>query len=291
MDIRQLKYFLAIAEEESITRAAERLHMAQPPLSQQLKLLEEELGVKLVDRSTRKFQLTDTGEALRHRAEQMLSLMETTVKELKDMGEGLQGTLSIGTVPSSGAALLPRRIKEFHEKYPGINFQILDGHTNKILELLNSGVIDIGIIRTPFNTEIYESICFPREPMIAAGTEFYFGEKRGKVKISDILDKPLIVDVRFEGIILEACHRVGFSPRIICRSDDVRSLLLWASTGIGISIVPKAAISLVPGSSLRFKEINEPSLETQTAILWMKGRYLSTAARRFLEMFEGQALI
>lgn len=283
MDIRQLKYFLAIAEEESITRAAERLHMAQPPLSQQLKLLEEELGVKLIDRSTRKFQLTETGEALKHRAEQMISLMETTVKELKDMGEGLQGTLSIGTVPSSGAALLPGRIRELHEKYPGINFQILDGDTNKVLELLNSGVIDIGIIRTPFNTEIYEFICLPREPMIAASVEEYWNGNYFEIK--GLMEKNLIVDTRFEGIINEACHREGFAPRIICRSDDVRSLLLWATTGIGISIVPKAAMNLVPGSSLKFKEIHETSLETQTAVIWVKGRYLSTVARRFLDMF------
>lgn len=286
MDIRQLKYFLAIAEEENITKAAEKLHIAQPPLSQQLKLLEEELGVKLIERSTRKIQLTDTGQTLRHRAEQVLRLMETTVKELKDINEGLQGTLSIGTVPSSGATLLPERIRSFHEKYPGINFQIWDGDTYRILEMLNSGMIEIGIIRTPFNSEIFESICLPNEPMVAVSSELHWSEQEMNISLAELINKPLIVDRRFENLITKACELVGFQPKIVCRGDDARSILLWASTGIGVAIIPKAAIGLIPNINLKYKEISEQSLETQTAIIWMKNRYISSPTRHFLETFQ-----
>jgi Transcriptional regulator len=286
MDIRQLRYFLAIAEEENITRAAEKLHIAQPPLSHQLKLLEEELGVKLIDRNTRKIQLTDIGEKLRYRAEQMLKLMETTVKELKDINEGLQGTLLIGTVPSSGATLLPERIHSFHEKYPGIDFQIWDGDTYRIIELLNSGIIEIGIIRTPFNSEIFESICLPKEPMVVASSNLYWSEEQGYIEITELIDKPLVIDRRFESVIVKACQQEGFEPKIVCRGDDVRSILLWASTGIGVAIVPKPSIGLIPNSSLKYKEINLASVETQTAVIWMKNQYLSSAARHFLKTFE-----
>ncbi|NMM63296.1 LysR family transcriptional regulator [Clostridium sp. P21] len=286
MDIRQLKYFLAIAEEENITRAAERLHIAQPPLSHQLKLLEYELGVKLIDRSTRKIQLTDTGEKLRYRAEQMLNLMETTVRELKDINEGVQGTLLIGTVPSSGATLLPERIHSFHEKYPGIDFQIWDGDTYRIMELLNSGTIEIGIIRTPFNSKIYESICLPKEPMVTASSNSYSYNKQGAVEIAELVDTPLVIDRRFENVIVDAFEKEEVKPKIICRGDDVRSILLWASTGIGVAIVPKAATGLIPNSNLNYRKINLTSVETQTAIIWMKNRYLSSAARHFLETFE-----
>lgn len=151
MDIRQLRYFITIAEEGNITKAARRLHIAQPPLSQQLKLLEEELGVKLVERGSRQIQLTDAGKILRHRAEQVVELVDSTIKELKDFNEGLQGTLSVGTVPSSGSTLLPERIYNFHENYPGVSFQIWEGDTYRILDLLNNGVIEIGIVRTPIN--------------------------------------------------------------------------------------------------------------------------------------------
>lgn len=286
MDIRQLRYFLAIAEEENITKAAEKLHIAQPPLSKQLKLLEEELGVKLIERSTRKIKLTDTGEKLKRRGEQMLKLMETTVKELKDINEGLQGTLSIGTVASSGAALLPERIRDFHQKYPGINFEIWDGDTNRILDMLNSGIVDIGIIRTPFNTEIFESICLPNEPMVAVSSDINWDKKQKNIKLNELINKPFVVDRRFENLIVKACQEEGFEPKILCRSDDVRSVLLWASTGIGVAIVPKAAINLISNENLMYKEINESSLETQIAIIWKKNKYLSTITRHFLETFE-----
>lgn len=115
MDIKQLTYFLTIAEEKSITKASEKLHIAQPHLSQQLKLLEEELNVKLIERTTRKFQVTDAGKRLWHRSKQIIELMESTVKELKDFNEGMEGTLSIGTISSAGDILLPQRIYSFNK--------------------------------------------------------------------------------------------------------------------------------------------------------------------------------
>ncbi|MGY0373711.1 LysR family transcriptional regulator [Clostridium sp. JNZ J1-5] len=285
MDIRQLKYFLTIAEEGSISRAAEKLHMAQPPLSQQLKLLEEELGVKLMERSTRKLQLTDIGKMLQHRAKQILELVDTTIKEVKDISEGLQGTLSIGTVSSAGATLLPEKIHSFHKKYPGINFEILDEDTYKIIDLLNKGVIDIGIIRTPFNLENFESICLPNETMIAISRNITWKDEQESIYLADLVNKPLIIQRRYEEVILELCHSAGFEPRILCRSNDVRTVLLWASTGLGISIVPKACIDLLPDTNLQYIEIAEPSLKVGTAIIWPKTRYMSSAARHFLETF------
>jgi DNA-binding transcriptional LysR family regulator len=128
-------------------------------LSHQLKLLEDELEVKLIERTTKKFQITGAGELLQYQAEQILELVKTTVKELENYNNESQGRLSIGTVPSSGAVFLPELLSTFHEKYPGLNFQIREGDTYKIIEMLTRGIIDIGIVRTPFNSEIFESIC------------------------------------------------------------------------------------------------------------------------------------
>ena len=286
MDIRQLTYFLAIAEEGNISKAAEKLHMAQPPLSQQLKILEDELGVKLVERSTRKLQLTDAGKSLQYKARQILDMMESTIKEVKDIDEGLEGTLSIGTVSSAGASLLPDRILTFHKKYPGIAFEILDEDTYKIIELLNSGVIDIGIIRTPFNLEGFNSICLEDEPMVVTGQNISLNNNRKSVSLSYLAEKPLIVQRRYEKIILELCHRSGFEPRILCISNDVRTILLWASIGLGLSIVPKNCLSLIPNNELDYREIEEPSLKAGTAIIWRKDRYISSATRHFLKTFD-----
>lgn len=140
MDIRQLKYFLAIAEEGQITLAAKKLQMAQPPLSQQLKLLEEELGVKLVERGPRRIQLTEAGIILQNRAKQILELSDSTTREIKDLVKGLKGTLSIGTVSSSGATLLKDRLSEFHRNYTGVKFEIHEGNTFMIIDLLSKGI-------------------------------------------------------------------------------------------------------------------------------------------------------
>ncbi|MBI6871552.1 LysR family transcriptional regulator [Clostridium aciditolerans] len=287
MDIKQLKYFLAIAEEGQITGAAKRLNIAQPPLSYHLKLLEEELGVKLVERGSRKIQLTDAGKILRNRAEQMLELAQSTVKELKDFSTGLKGTLSIGTVSSSGATLLPERIKSFHSEYPGVSFEVWEGNTFRILEILNNGVIEIGIVRTPFNTDEFEVRFLSKEPMIAVyAKDCNWLEENKSISLADLIDKPLIIYRRFEKIISESCLKVGFEAKIICKNDDARTTLLWAQSGIGIAIVPKTALELVKSTNLKYKDISEPSLETSIAAIWRKDRYLSTAAKHFLEFFE-----
>jgi DNA-binding transcriptional LysR family regulator len=286
MDIKQLKYFLTIVEEEQITGAAKKLHIAQPPLSQQLKLLEEELGIKLVERGSRKIRLTDAGQHLRNRAEQILKLTETTVKELKDLNEGIEGTLYMGAVSTSGALLVPERIKRFNEKYPGVNFEIWEGNTYRILEILNSGVIEIGIVRTPFDIENYGAKCLSVEPMTAVFTgNSYWEDGKSSIGMDELRNKPLIIYRRFEKLIFEVCREHGFEPRIICKNDDARTTLLWANSGMGVGIVPKSALKLIASVDLKYIEISEAKLQTQVAAIWVKDRYLSTPAKHFLEIF------
>lgn len=285
MDIRQLKYFIAIAEEGQITGAARKLNMAQPPLSYHLKLLEDELGVKLVERGSRKIKLTDAGKMLYAKASQILKLTETTVKQLKDFGQGIKGTLFIGTVSSCGATLLPEKIHNFNKKYPDISFEIYEGNTFKLLELLNTGLIEIGIVRTPFNVESFNLKYLSKETMIAVfntNSNWYKDEK--SICINDIMDKPLIIYRRFEKLISKCCQNSGFNPKIICKCDDARTALLWADSGIGLAIVPKSSIKLVNNSDLSYIKIDESELETRVAAIWLKNQNLSEAAKYFLDV-------
>lgn len=287
MDIKQITYFHAIVEEGNITKAAKKLHIAQPHLSQQLKLIENELDVKLIERSTRKFQLTDAGRKLYHNSNQIMKLIESTVKELKDFNEGIQGTLSIGSISSSGDILLPQRIYDFHKKYPKINFEIQECGTDEILELLKNGVIDIGIIRTPINSEIYESINLPSVPMAAvANKDMCWSTNNKTISLSELDGKPLLVQRRYEKLIVELCKKAGFQPRILCKIEDTHSILLLANTGIGVAIIPKDSVGLISGVDLNYKEINEPSLNTSTTVVWLKDQYLSYAAKHFLQTFK-----
>lgn len=293
LDIRQLKYFLAVIKEGQITAAAKTLHISQPPLSHQIKLLEDELNVQLFERGSRNIKLTHAGNILRIRAEQIINLIESTSKELKDLGDGLHGTLNIGTVASLGATILPQHIHTFNQKYPNINFRIFEGDSFKVMKLLNDNIVEIGILRTPFNSSIYEYMLQPgnisSDPMIAVGNSKWSWEdikNLNSISLLNIKDTPLIIHQRYEKRILDSCRRFGFKPNIFCTSDDIRSMLTWACNGLGVAIVPKSTICLVKTRDLKFKEINDPLLETKVALIWLKSHYLSTIAHHFIDNFK-----
>lgn len=288
MDIKQLIYFLKIAEEGNISKAAERLHMAQPPLSQQLKLLEEELGVILFERNTRRMQITDAGQLLQNRAQQIIELMEKTSKELNDLKEGSQGILSIGTISSAGETLVPIMVQNFHKVYPGVDFRIKESSTFEILELVKRGVVEIGVIRTPFNLETFDYISLPEEPMVAAASDSLLDTSEAFLHLDELKGKPLLFHNRYANNIEEACKKSGFEPQVKCRIDDTRTMLNWASDGMGIALIPRDMIALIPHSNLHFIEIKEETLATKIIVIWRKNHYLSTPARHFLEFFKSK---
>lgn len=289
MDIKQLKYFLAIAEEGQITSAAKRLHMAQPPLSQQLKALEDELGVRLVERGPRHIELTDAGKILKERAEQILELSESTISEINDFRKGLKGTLSIGTVSSSGDALLNEKMSEFHRLYSGIKFEIHEGNTFTILDMLEKGLIEIGVVRTPFNSQRFVCEYAEMEPMIAAMVpEYDCCPKRYEITVEELKDKPLIFYRRFEQLIFETCLEHGFEPEVLCRNDDARTTILWANEGLGVAIVPKSAFNLARNNNLIFKKIKCKKLCTRIAAIRVRDRYISSLASKFMDAFSGR---
>jgi len=282
MDFRQLRYFLAVAEEGQITKAAKRLHITQPPLSQQMQLLEKELGVQLLERGSRTIRLTEAGQALRNRAEQMVELMKKTMYELQEVSEGVRGLLTIGTITSFGGTLLPSMIQKFNHSYPDITFKLWQGETFRILELLNTGVIEIGIIRFPVDSGLYDFIPLPTEPMVAVAHPSWLTTTSPTIRLDELKDKPLMIHRRYEPKLIDHCHHAGFTPHILCSSDDIIPLLLCANQKVGILVVPRSAANILPSSDLVYKEITNPTIETTSSIIWLKGRPLSIAAKHFL---------
>jgi DNA-binding transcriptional LysR family regulator len=286
MDIKQLTYFITIAEEGTITQAANKLHMAQPPLSTQLKLLEDELGVKLIERGARKIKLTDAGKILYKRAKHILEMTTSTEKEIEEFRKGIQGTLKLGTISSSGSVLLSKRIIDFNKKYPNIKFEIHEGNTYELIEKLNSGIIEVGIVRTPFNSKNFQCLFLEAEPMVVVMSENYnFETIRDKILLEDLKDIPLIIYRRFEKILLGEFQNLGVEPDVFCINDDARTTILWARAGLGIGIVPKSVINLGLMDNIKYKEIDNNTLRTQISAIWIKERYLSMAAKKFLEFF------
>ena len=167
MDLKDLQYFLAVAQAGTITGAAAKLCMAQPPLSRQMKELEEELGTTLFIRGKRHIRLTEEGIFLRQQAEEILSLMEKTRGQLSRMGTGAGGLISIGVTESCGAGVLSDIIERFHSDFPGIRYNIWCGNGDEINDKLDKGLVDLGIVREPFRTEKYESALIKTESWTA----------------------------------------------------------------------------------------------------------------------------
>ena len=291
MDIRQLIYFATIVEEGSISAAAKKLHLSQPPLSYQLKLLEEELHLQLLQRGARGVQLTEAGKVLYKRAQGILELTERTQKELQAMAGGFAGTLHIGTVSSSGASLLDWRIPAFHEQYPQIGFAIHEGNTFELMEMLESGLIELAVVRTPFHDEQVDCRYLQQEPMIAAGIPSLFPagtadsalksfQKRHKLKADGELN-----DATYHKLTWEAFAKEGVSPQIFCLADDARTALMWAEAELGVAIVPQSAYRIMPHHRIIFAELCEPALRTRLAAISKKGASLSWPAQKFLEIF------
>src|SRR5699024_5278443 len=200
MEIKQLKYFIAIVEENSFSAAARKLHMTQPPLSQQLKLLEEELNVSLIERTTKKILPTKAGDLLYKRAKEILNLIDITSDEVKELRDGISGTLAIGTLTSLASELLPDKIKTFKQQYPKVNFQIHEGDPNRIMELLDKRIIELGITRLPVDTSVFDLINLPEEPMIAAmNDEWNIATGFPYINLSNLEGKPLLLIKRLRG--------------------------------------------------------------------------------------------
>lgn len=291
MDIRQLLYFTTIAEEGSISAAAKKLHLSQPPLSYQMKLLEEELHLPLIERSARGIALTEAGRVLYKRAQGILELSELTRKEMLAMASGFTGTLHIGTVSSSGASLLGWRIPAFHQKYPQIGFAIHEGNTFELMEMLESGLIELAIVRTPFHNDQLNCLYLSPEPMIAAGAASFFpaGMPSGQPISLELLGHaPVILYRRFEKILLSLCEQKGITPQVFCIADDARTTLMWAEAGLGVAVVPQSAYRIMPHHNMVYGELSEEDLHTRIAAVCKKGCSLSWAVQQFLEIFAQQ---
>lgn len=290
MDIRQLRYFLTVAEEGQFTKAAHRLNMAQPPLSQQIRQLEEELGVQLFARG-RHLELTQAGQILLARTQQILHLTNVAENELEDYRTGSQGTIAIATVSSCSAYWLPQQIMRFHELYPGVKFILREGNAYRVQDLVEKGIVDLGIIRTPFDLEpfhyLYQPAGGPAEPMAAVFLNKWQSRLApGPVKLTDLKNLPLIIQRRYHSLIREACEIAGFKPDIFCQSDDLRTSISCAHLGMGIALTPKPPPNLLQFEGLRCQEIEAEELCTRTAIIWPQNSYQPQVVVNFLKSFQ-----
>jgi DNA-binding transcriptional LysR family regulator len=249
IDLKQLKYFLAVAEEKSFSRAAERLHISQPPLSQQIMKLEAELGVKLFARTTRSFELTVAGRALMNEAAELLAKMRMTIDTVRQIDRGEVGRLRVGIVGSAMWGPIPSLLEEFQSKYPRVTWTIHEFGPTVQYEALRAKQIDVGFWREPKlddsdlrNDNLRQDLCF-RENVCVAVNEHHPLAKKEAIELTDIAEEPMLTlaldKSAFPRYLLQCCVDAGFEPAIFQEANEPQTLLAMVGAGLGVTLVPE----------------------------------------------------
>lgn len=285
MELRTLKYFITVAEELNITKAAEKLCMSQPPLSSQMKLLEEELDTTLFIRGKRHLQLTESGRLLYRHAKEILNLTEKTSSEIRSMNSGMSGTISIGLVEGSAPNIAAFWIASFTKLYPGISFRIMDGNSDELIVKLRSGLINLAVITSPCDQTLLNSFKVGQEKMTAfMSNENPLARKSGDtISLSDLKDQPLIIPSRqaIVDMIYKWFKEVKTEPKIICKMDNYLDVAALAGKNIGISIFPKTSYVLNP--QIITKEIINSGRSIEYLFVWLKGKPLPLIDETFID--------
>ncbi|MFD4669951.1 LysR substrate-binding domain-containing protein [Lentzea sp. NPDC058450] len=258
MELRHLRYFVAVAEERHFGRAAERLHMAQPPLSQQIQQLEAELGVTLLRRTTRKVELTEAGTVYLDRARAVLSAVDDAGAEALRVAEGRQGRLVVGCVGSATYSLLPAFARVLRDELPAVDF-VFRGEmlAPDQLESLLARRIDLALLRPPVEHPDVRVLTLRRDGFIVALPEGHRLAHRRRLKIEDLRGEDLIVHAAqgrsvMHGIVTDLCRAAGFAPRIRHEVAETSTLVTFVASGLGVAVVPQPVAELgVPGTTYR----------------------------------------
>lgn len=286
MDIRQLRYFIAIVEERKISAAAERLHISQPPLSQHLKTMEDELGTKLVERNGKFLAVTEAGKSLYKYALQMTQLMEEARMEVKEVGNGVSGTLTIG-INTFSVVELPELLHQFHKKYPKVTYKIHQNESSHLCQLVRDRIVELAIIRLPLELDDFSAIHLHTEP-------FYFITSNKKqpfnhqIMLADIQNHSLILPST-EGLgvhymILEAFSKAQLHPNIIAECSDISLLLDLVACNFGEAIVPETVIKQYNNYNIQASKIIDTELSASMGLIWLKNHYLSKTAQNFTNL-------
>jgi DNA-binding transcriptional LysR family regulator len=249
IDLKQLKYFLAVAEEKSFSRAAERLHISQPPLSQQIMKLEAELGVRLFARTTRSFELTVAGKALMVEAADLLGRMRMTIDTIRQIDRGEVGRLRVGIVGSAMWGPIPGLLERFQSTFPRVTWTLHEMGPDQQFEALRSKQIDVGFWREPHLAEealrqaqLHQALCF-QENVCVAVHQHHALARRDSIALIDIANEPMLTlhlsqsaEPRY---LLQCCVNAGFQPTIFQEAAEPQTLLAMVGAGLGVALLPE----------------------------------------------------
>ena len=284
MEIRVLRYFLTVVREESITRASEVLHITQPTLSRQLSQLEEEVGVRLFERGSRRITLTNEGMLLRRRAEEILQLVDKTEQELIEQEEQVEGKISIGCGELSSVRLLPELFRAFRERHPRVCFDLVTATADMVKEQMDRGLLDMGLLLEPVDMEKYDFIRLDMKEnwVVQMRPDDPLAQKRA-VTAQDLSALPLILPRRM-GVQNELANWFGdyFEKlNVVFSSNLCTNAAVMVSSGLAYALVVEGAMPFWDKSKIAYRPL-EPSLTATSVLAWKRGQPFGPAATKFI---------
>lgn len=285
MELHQLRYVVAVAQTGSFSRAAERCHVSQPSLSQQIQKLEDELGGCLFDRLKRGIKVTLAGEAFVQRAVKILEEVETARRAALEVHLLVRGTLTIGALPTIAPYLLPDVIALFAAGFPEVEVVVQEDTTAQLLRQAAACEVDLAIASLPIHDHRFEwETLFAEELLLAVPAGHRLATKRS-VQASDLENERFILMKEGHCLgdqVLAFCSRRDFHPHISCRSAQVETVQALVAAGLGISLVPKMALACGPPSQPIYRSLDAPSPKRSIVAVWPRQRAPGKAARKFL---------
>ncbi|WP_222050007.1 LysR substrate-binding domain-containing protein [Modestobacter lapidis] len=292
MDLRHLRYFLAVAEELHFGRAAARLHIAQPPLSQQIQRLERELGLKLFERDRRHVRLTPAGEVLQVEARRTLAQADRLLDVAADVRTGGFGRVRVGFVGSSLYGQLPALLRAVRQQAPQVTLSAVELESGPQLAGLIEDTLDLGVLRPPASTPSLAVQVIEEEELVAALPEDHPLPVGRPVALADLAEEPFVLFTREHGegfwqVVVQACGQAGFSPNIVFNAEHVHTMVGLVASGMGVSLVPQA-VRRLDLTGVRYERIAAPTPRLPLALAWDPRRSFP-ALERVLEIVTVQA--
>jgi DNA-binding transcriptional LysR family regulator len=274
MDMRHLRCFVAVAEEMHFGRAAERLHLSQPPVSLAIKELEEELGVRLLERTSRRMSLTRAGEDALRDARAVLAAADTMRKRAREAAQGLMGTMSIGFISLPAYSFLPATLRQFTEDYQRVRVSLQEGTTDQILHDVESGSLDIGLVfSTPDLPAALSSRLVQSEALVVALPETHPLAGGSRIALEKLSNERFLGFERHQGplmfdAIVATCMRHGFSPKLF-HARQMHTIVSLVSGGIGVALVP-ASVQALHREGVVYRSMKGEKTTVETIAIWRR---------------------
>jgi len=289
MELQQLRYVAAVAREKHFGRAAERVHITQPTLSQQIIKLEKELGAALFERSPRGVVLTAEGEKFLSTATAVLEILENSVRELKEKGDDITGRIRLAVIPTLGPYLLPPVLQHVRKKAPRLTLELFDMTTSLLLENLKQNRIDMGILALPIEEPGIVALSIGKEPFYLAVPQKHPLASRKSVDLAQVRRERLLILQEghcFRNQALAYCGLSAEDDQIIFQGSSLTSVMRLAAAGEGVTFVPRIAARAREHPGLRFIRFSGPEPIRELGVVWRVTTPLSTANRFLIDVIE-----